>query len=77
MAHAARRGLRADVGIGITGVAGPAEQEGKAVGTVFVSISLNQKVKSLALRLPPRRAVVKFRAANTALVELQRLLNEG
>ena len=76
MAYAARERLEADIGIGITGVAGPSEEEGRAVGTVFTSISLDQRVKNLALRLPPRRAVVKSRSVTTALVELCRLLNE-
>ena len=76
MANAARRGLGADIGVGITGVAGPAEQEGKAVGTVFAAISTESRVRNIALRLPPRRAVVKHRSVTTALVELCRLLNE-
>ena len=33
------RGLRADVGIGITGVAGPGAEEGKPAGLVFVAIA--------------------------------------
>lgn len=76
MADAVRRRFGADVGIGITGVAGPPEEEGKAVGTVFASISTVGKVKNVALRLPPRRAVVKYRSATTVLVEMRRLLNE-
>ena len=77
MARAARTRLGADVGIGITGVAGPSQQEGKAVGTVFISISLDQKIKNLALRLPPRRELVKYRSVTTALVELLKLLREA
>lgn len=38
MAHAIRERLGTDVGIGITGVAGPDEQEGKPVGTVYIAI---------------------------------------
>ncbi len=38
MAHAIREQLEADFGIGITGVAGPDEQEGKPVGTVHIAI---------------------------------------
>ena len=76
MAEAARRSLNADIGVGITGVAGPAEQEGKAVGTVFAAISLESRVKNVALRLPPRRAVVKYRSVTTVLVELCRLLKD-
>ena len=76
MANAARWSLGADIGVGITGVAGPAEQEGKAVGTVFAAISTDSQVREVALRLPPRRAVVKYRSVTTALVELCRLLND-
>ncbi len=40
MAAGARQVLGADVGIGVTGVAGPTEQEGQPVGTVFVGLDL-------------------------------------
>ncbi|MGH8958520.1 MAG: CinA family protein [Acidimicrobiia bacterium] len=39
MAVGVRSLLGADVGIGITGVAGPDEEEGQPVGTVFVAVS--------------------------------------
>ena len=74
MAKAARRRLGADFGVGVTGVAGPSEQEGKAVGTVFVAIAAEGVVNPVALRLPPTRAVVKYRSVTTALVELTRLV---
>jgi nicotinamide-nucleotide amidase len=38
MAHAIRERLEVDYGMGITGVAGPDEQEGKRVGTVHIAI---------------------------------------
>jgi nicotinamide-nucleotide amidase len=38
MAHAARERLGSDIGIGITGVAGPDMEEGKPVGTVHIAI---------------------------------------
>ncbi len=38
MAHAARELLGADFGLGVTGVAGPAMQEGKPIGTVYIAI---------------------------------------
>lgn len=38
MAHAIRESLGTDIGIGITGVAGPGEQEGKPAGTVHIAI---------------------------------------
>lgn len=40
MAAGARRVLGADVGVAVTGVAGPEEQEGQPVGTVFVGLDL-------------------------------------
>jgi nicotinamide-nucleotide amidase len=38
MALGVRRLCGADVGIATTGVAGPSEQDGKAVGTVYVAV---------------------------------------
>ena len=38
MAHAIRERFGADFGLGITGIAGPDKQEGKAVGTVHIAI---------------------------------------
>jgi nicotinamide-nucleotide amidase len=38
MAQAVRQLLHADYGLGVTGVAGPGEQEGKPVGTVYIAI---------------------------------------
>ncbi len=39
MAEGARRVLGADVGLSVTGVAGPTEQDGQPVGTVFVGLA--------------------------------------
>ncbi len=44
MAVGARRVGGADIGIGITGVAGPDESEGKAVGTVYVALADDRRV---------------------------------
>ncbi len=38
MAHAVRERLGADIGLGITGVAGPDPLEGKPVGTVYIAV---------------------------------------
>ncbi len=76
MAEAARLQMKADIGIGVTGVAGPAEVEGKPVGTVYFSIALDESVKSFPARLPPRRALIKSRTVATALIELIRLLKQ-
>ncbi|MQF65434.1 competence/damage-inducible protein A [SAR202 cluster bacterium AC-409-J13_OGT_754m] len=69
--------MNADVGIGITGVAGPSEQEGKPLGTVCLGISVKGKQYSEELLLPPRREVVKTRATATALILLRRKLMQA
>ena len=40
MAEGARRVLGADVGLAVTGVAGPTEQEGRPVGTVYFGLAI-------------------------------------
>src|SRR3954468_23031881 len=61
MAAGARRVLGADVGLAVTGVAGPAEQDGQPVGTVFIGLALDDDVESVQLRLPgDRRRIREF-----------------
>jgi nicotinamide-nucleotide amidase len=74
MAVAIRQGLKSDFGIGITGVAGPDTLEGKPVGQVFLAIAGPDEVKGFEMRVPPRRIVIKRRAANTALTELRKMI---
>jgi len=74
MAKAARIKLEADIGIGITGVAGPAEVEGKPVGTVYIAIDAGKKKNSFSTLYPPRRPEVKRRAVVSALFKLRQLL---
>jgi nicotinamide-nucleotide amidase len=45
MAEAAHERFRADVGVATTGVAGPTEQEGKPVGTVYVAATVAGKTE--------------------------------
>jgi len=75
MAEGARRVLGASVGIGITGVAGPDEQEGKAPGTVFVGLALpGVEMAAHALRLPGDRTRIRQYSAISALGLLRRAL---
>ena len=74
MAETARRKLGADIGIGITGVAGPAEIEGKPVGTVYIAVSTENKNKVFPNMFPPRRPEIKRRAVYFALFHLRRFL---
>ena len=56
MAEGAQRVLDADVGIAVTGVAGPTEQDGIAVGTVCFGIALPGKPTETHLVPAPRRS---------------------
>ncbi|HZA66903.1 MAG TPA: CinA family nicotinamide mononucleotide deamidase-related protein, partial [Geminicoccaceae bacterium] len=46
MAEGVRRLLGADVGLATTGVAGPADQDGHAMGTVFLGLALGDQVEA-------------------------------
>ena len=52
MAAGVRKLLRADIGLATTGVAGPAEQEGQPVGTVWLGLALGERSESQLVRLP-------------------------
>jgi nicotinamide-nucleotide amidase len=52
MAAGVRRLLAADVGLATTGVAGPEDQDGHAMGTVFLGLALGEQVKAKVVRLP-------------------------
>ena len=67
MATGVRQLLRSDVGIGITGVAGPDAMEGRPPGTVCVAVDLAGDVSSVELRLPGRREQVREFTCITAL----------
>jgi nicotinamide-nucleotide amidase len=76
MAEGARKVLGADVGLGITGVAGPDDQEGVAPGTIFVGIALPvQPTETRQLRVPGDRERVRQYGAISALDLLRRALD--
>jgi len=75
MADGVQRVLAADVGIGITGVAGPDPQDGAAPGTVFVGLALpGERTLSRQLHLPGDRARIRQYSAISALDLLRREL---
>jgi nicotinamide-nucleotide amidase len=74
MAISARQRLGADLGVGITGVAGPDEVEGKPVGLVYIAICDNGGKQTVEMNFPPRRLEVKRRATVAALFTLRRRL---
>lgn len=78
MASAARLRLGADFGIGITGVTGPDELEGKPPGTVYIGLAHSGGCESSNQRFPANnRGLVKRRAVTTALLALRRVLNSA
>jgi nicotinamide-nucleotide amidase len=75
MAEGARRVLGSDIGLAITGVAGPDEQDGRSPGTVFVGIAMgDDDVDALELHLPGDRERVRQYATISALDVLRRRL---
>jgi len=75
MASGARGVLGADVGLALTGVAGPDETEGVAPGTVIVGLALGEaEPESLVFHLPGDRERVRQYAAISALDLLRRRL---
>jgi nicotinamide-nucleotide amidase len=77
MAQAARERLRADIGIGVTGVAGPETQEEKPVGTVHIAVAAAEWTRDTSQRFGGGRAEVKWRAAQAALNLLRLSLLRG
>jgi nicotinamide-nucleotide amidase len=76
LADGARSQLDADVGIGVTGVAGPGGgTEEKPVGLVWISVALPGAVRlTRSMTLPGGRADVRDRATTVALHLLRRAL---
>jgi nicotinamide-nucleotide amidase len=77
MAEGARRLFGADVGLGVTGVAGPDAQEGMPVGTVFLAAALPDRTEATMVRLPGDRASVRQFSTISLLDHLRRLLLDG
>jgi nicotinamide-nucleotide amidase len=75
MADGVRRVLGADVGLSITGVAGPTEQDGQPPGTVFVGLSRpGRETEAFGFSVPGDRARVRQYATIAALDLLRRSL---
>jgi nicotinamide-nucleotide amidase len=77
MAHGVRDLLGVDVAVSLTGVAGPDEQDGQPVGTLFVGLVGPGFDEVRALRMPGLRDQMRQFSVITALGELRRLLADG
>lgn len=70
MAVGAARACGADVGVACTGVAGPAELDGKPVGTVFVAVAVPDKIAEVVVRshyYPGNRSVIRHATVGACL----------
>jgi nicotinamide-nucleotide amidase len=77
MAAGVSRATGSDIGLGITGVAGPDEQEGVAPGSIFVGLRLpDGSTSTRELHLPGDRERVRQYGAISALDLLRRALIE-
>ena len=76
MAEAVRGQLGADVGVGITGAAGPDALGDAAPGTVYTGVAWAGGSASTSNRYPPTRPLVKRRAVGQALLLVYRTLLE-
>jgi nicotinamide-nucleotide amidase len=77
MAAGAAAALDADVGLSLTGVAGPAEQEGQPVGTVWVALWVLGAQETRLFQLPGERDQIRQVATISALDYLRRRLPGG
>jgi len=77
MATGVRALLKSDIGLSVTGVAGPDEQDGQPAGTVFVGLAFEDRVAHVALRLPGDRPRVRAYSAISALDALRRELDRA
>lgn len=77
MAEGAASVLGADVGISVTGVAGPDEQDGEPVGTVFYAVSIDGKTEAARVQLPGDRDRVRQFAAISLMDLLRRRLSQN
>ena len=75
MAVGAAARLNADVAVATTGVAGPDEQDGKPVGTVFVAVSIAGEVSVFEYLFSGDRAQVRASAVEAAISSLESALS--
>jgi nicotinamide-nucleotide amidase len=78
MADGARARGRADIGVGVTGIAGPdGGMPQKPVGTVAIAVvGPGDRVRVRTFLFPPGRAMVKAQAAQAALDQVRRAILE-
>ncbi len=66
----------ADLGVGITGVAGPAASERKPVGLVYFGISYKENVSVFKLSLKGDREQIRFQTCMNVFDEIKKIINK-
>ncbi len=74
MATGARTALGATVGLALTGVAGPDEQDGMPVGSLCIGVAIGDEVHTTTARLPGQREQMRQMSVITSLDYLRRIL---
>lgn len=75
MAEGVRDLLQTDVGLSVTGVAGPAEQDGQPVGTVYFGIAIgDRETEVVHLRLPGNRPQIRQFATISLMDQVRKRL---
>lgn len=74
MALGARRVLGGTLGMALTGVAGPTEQDGVPVGTLCIAVVIGDEVHTTTARLAGQREQMRQMSVITALDYLRRIL---
>jgi len=78
MARGVREHLGADIGLSLTGVAGPEEQDGQPVGTLWVGLSCADGTeRAMTITLPATRDQMRQFSVISALDFLRKYLQEG
>ncbi|SRR5579884_677515 len=78
MAEGIRRLARSDIGVAISGIAGPGGgTEAKPVGTVFIGISHEKGVSSRRFQFKGTREEIKLISSETALDQIRKFILKG
>lgn len=67
-------GVRAQVGVSTTGVAGPGAQDGQSPGTVFIGLSLGSGAWAIPLQLHGDRAAIRAQTVARAVEAVRELI---
>lgn len=76
MAENVRQLLNSDLGLAITGVAGPSTSENKPIGLIYVALSTPEGTKCRKYKLPGRRTAIRQGGVNASLKMVRHYLQE-